>query len=243
MNKIYWKHRWNTIAFEIRFLFLVSFFLILIIEFGLSWFTAFNEFCYKFGQFVLKLSYSFTSASIFYFLVQHMPKERKRIKLHNLLSYKIHNIESQITILIKNLFGDKESSSIKEMSFIKCSNLLAKLIAENKINVSDIYIKGIYSNDEYFKITIINILKYCDEVLEYNEYLDTKVVHGISRIKSFCEIIMRLNIHHGGTLRKYDFDFYNIIQNKIELGKAISVYSKNYHSESKTLSLTFHKAK
>ncbi|KIA97765.1 hypothetical protein OA93_12315 [Flavobacterium sp. KMS] len=244
MKKIYWSNRWNTLADEIKFTFLISFSLIIIIEFGLGEFNAFNDFCYRFGQFILKLSYSFTAASIFYFLVQHMPKERKRIKLHGLLSYKIRNIEMQITYLIKDLLGDNELKTIKEISLIKCSNLLADLSVDKEINIDNMLIKGTYSNEEYFKLSIANTLNFCDEILEYNEYVDTKAIHRIAQIKSSCENITRLNIYHKtNNLRKYDFDFYNIIQHNLKLEEAIQSYSKNYYKESQALNTTYHKIK
>ncbi|GAA3776718.1 hypothetical protein GCM10022423_34970 [Flavobacterium ginsengiterrae] len=173
-----------------------------------------------------------------------MPKERKRIKLHGLLSYKIYNIESQINLLIKNLLGKNVLDKIEEISLFKCSNLLSVLLVDQLRSVDDIYTKGIYTNEKYFILSVTNLLNACDEVLEYNEYVDTKVVHRISRIKSTCEKILKLKIYHQNlNLRKYDYDFYNIIQDNLELRKAVQIYSKSYYKESNELNVTYHKGK
>ncbi|WP_433777739.1 hypothetical protein [Flavobacterium anhuiense] len=244
MDKIYWINRWKTLPKEIRIIFTISFPLIVFIELIFGQFTAYNYFWYSFGQFVLKLSYTCATTTIFYFLVQHLPKEKKRIKLHLLLSFKIGHIENQIQLLAKELFGDDEFKLIKQLTLIKCSKIFSTLETNATRTVNGFYIKGTFTNQEYFKASISNILQLCDEVLVFNDVLDSKIIHQVSRIKNYCENILRLNIYKDDyNLFLYHYDFFILIETSFQLQETLQEYSLNYYQESNKLNVVANKIK
>ena len=244
MDKIYWINRWKTLPKEIKIIFAISFPSIVFIELIFGQFIAYNYFCYSLGQFILKLGYTCTTTTIFYFLVQHLPKEKKRIKLHLLLTFKIGHIENQIQLLAKELFRDDEFKAIKEMSLIKCSKLFTSLLTNTTRTVDGFYIKGTFTNQEYFKASISNILQLCDEVLVFNDVINSEIIHKVSKIKNYCENILRLNVYKDDyNLFLYHYDFFILIQTALELKETLHTYSLNYYQESNKLNIVKHKIK
>jgi hypothetical protein len=244
MDKIYWANRWKTLPKEIKIIFLTSLPIIVFIELIFGQFIAYNHFCYSLGQFILKLSYTCTTTTIFYFLVQHLPKEKKRIKLHLLLTFKIHHIENQIKLLAKELFGDDEFKVIDKISIVKFSELFTALLSDQTRIVDYFYIKGTFANREYFKVSISNILQLCDEALVFNDVVDSEVIHKVSKIKNYCENILRLNVYHDDdNLFFYHYDFFIMVQTALELKEVLQAYSLNYYYESNKLNTVQHKIK
>lgn len=236
MDKIYWQNRWKTVPKEIKFIFITSLPLILLIELVFNQFEAVNSFFYSFGQLILKLSYTCTTTTIFYFLVQHLPKEKKRIKLHFLLTYKLTHIENQIILVAKELFGTKDSQMISEITQVECSELFRALISNETCTVDNLYIKGTFTKREYFKLSISNILQLCNEALVFNDVLDSIIIHKVSIIKNYCENILRLNVYRDDVnLFLYHYDFYHLIKSSIELQEAFQKYTLDYYHESNKL--------
>ena len=101
--KILWN-RLKTIKKEIGVLAIVALSSILIIEFWLNNYSANYKFQYQFGQFYLKLCYSYFSAFIFYFFVVHVPRERRKAKLWLYLNNKSASIINEIHHLIRLIY-------------------------------------------------------------------------------------------------------------------------------------------
>jgi hypothetical protein len=90
------KNRIGTLKKYIFYPALLCFFSILAIELFLNHIPAKSKFQYDLGQIYLKLCYSFTSAFLFYFLVVHLPKEKKKTKVYRFINNKTHQIGSEI---------------------------------------------------------------------------------------------------------------------------------------------------
>jgi hypothetical protein len=88
------KSRFNSIKKEVLFLAIIAISSVLLLDVFLKSFPALNLFMYNIGQVYTKLCYSYFSAFIFYLLVVHFPRERRRVKSFRFLSNNIYYSQS-----------------------------------------------------------------------------------------------------------------------------------------------------
>lgn len=79
----------NSTRKDLKIIFFMAFFLVLLIEMVLKNFEAPSQTFYRFGNIMLKLSYSIVASSIFLFINQQIPKEQKKLKTFIYLQYKV----------------------------------------------------------------------------------------------------------------------------------------------------------
>lgn len=96
--KIYWKN-FTFLRRELKYLFFIALFLVLIIELILTRFDEKFKNGYEIGQIILKLSYSYLSALLFYYLVVHYKRQDDKRKF-----YKFFNDELQKIFIAEGNF-------------------------------------------------------------------------------------------------------------------------------------------
>src|ERR1017187_7878839 len=109
------KSRLMSLRREVLFFDATALFSIFLVDIFLIRFQAFNRTMFYVGQVYIKLCYSYFSAFIFYFLVVHAPRERRRIKSFRFLSNKISVMYRDIYFLFPELFK-KPDLKINELT-------------------------------------------------------------------------------------------------------------------------------
>ena len=94
------RARFFGVRKELRILFLLSITSILSIELILKDIQVVYQYQYEIGVIYLKICYSFLASFLFYYLVVHLPKERKRVKGFRFIASKIVSINFTINDVI-----------------------------------------------------------------------------------------------------------------------------------------------
>lgn len=87
----------------IKVIFTVAFVSILLIELWLKRFPAVSQLIFSMGDIYLKLCYSLCAAIIFYFINQHLPREKRKLKSLILISNRLIKIHQEIYFLVLSL--------------------------------------------------------------------------------------------------------------------------------------------
>ena len=118
--KIYWKN-FIFLRTELKYLFFISLISVTVIELILSHFDEKFRNGYEIGQMILKLSYSYLSALLFYYLVVHFKRQNEKRKIYKILNDDIRFIFADEDTLYKELkkisltdFKKNDESEIKD---------------------------------------------------------------------------------------------------------------------------------
>lgn len=109
--------RFTSLRRDILFPAIAAIISVLLIELYLNTIPARNDLLYNLGQIYLKFCYSFSAAVLFYYVVVHLPLERKKAKLYRYIRNKVVSIDTEVNFLFNkisdtsNLSIDKRSSS------------------------------------------------------------------------------------------------------------------------------------
>lgn len=152
------------------FVFIISIFFI---ELKLKYIPAYNEIQYNLWQIYLKICYSFTAATLFYFIVVHLPREKRKLKSVRYINNKSANIAHEISSLLITI-GDRSGIALYTVKpnlqeYEKACGLINpqnKLWTINEPNV-------LFNNwFEYINFKGENIRKLISELFVLNDILD-----------------------------------------------------------------------
>jgi hypothetical protein len=154
--------RYFGIRKEVRYLFVVSFVGIIVIEFWFNKYYPIYPFQYDFGNVFLKLCYSYVSAFVFYFLIVYSPKERKRVKSFRFVNNKINRINNLIQGVIIVIFkaSDPTIEKLSETNFSEFQKYFDKV---NPVTSVEFHETGIILHKTYYEF-----LNYKMKILESN---------------------------------------------------------------------------
>lgn len=183
-----WKNRINALPKSILLLFLVTFISIVVIEFWLINIPALVNFFAIMGVVYLKICYSFFSAFIFYFLVVHIPKEKRKLKAFRLISNKVHTINSHVFNLINALFFRKLDR--KDIYEVKAENIIEACKKNNPNSAIQVtnydsasYEKITYNNwFDFFASTASSIKSIIKDILILNESVDAGLLEALTNL-------------------------------------------------------------
>ena len=96
----------STFPSDIKIFFYVASLSVLLIELVGKRFTAINHTFFILGDIWLKLCYSLCAAIIFYFINQHLPRQKRKLKSIPFLSAKLAGIHFEVVLLIQTLSKD-----------------------------------------------------------------------------------------------------------------------------------------
>ena len=148
------KSRILSVRKEVRSLAISS---ILLIELLFNHFQAYNKSFYELGVIYLKICYSYFSAFIFYLLVVHFPRERRRVKSFRFLSNNVTEISQES----RQLFGALFKKTVEEVLILTNEEieLQCKIIDPNSpIKVFDIFLYN-FEFPNYFEYLYYKIQK------------------------------------------------------------------------------------
>jgi hypothetical protein len=178
------KLRFIGLRKEIKFLFLLSVFSILIIEFGLGFKTD-NHFLNDIGKIWIKICYSYFSAFIFYYLVVYLPKERKRTSSYRYLNNKLLSINLIVNYIIITIFKEIDPTISNLINDIKEENIkeICKQINPNySININLIEFSEFNNHYEFFNFQTNKIKLLISELLILNDILDENTLRSLTNL-------------------------------------------------------------
>ncbi|NUY81742.1 hypothetical protein HUK80_12610 [Flavobacterium sp. MAH-1] len=184
------KSRIDGLRIELKILAIITFTSILLYEFWLNKIPAANSFFYDFGIVCLKLSYSYISAFIFYFLVVYAPKERKKVRALRFLNNKIHVMKNLTALMIQricdesgNPINNPDNLSLEEIKRY-CESISINHPIRN-IRTGEIVHPNMY---EYIQEKSQKIKTSLDQLISLHELLDDELFH---RFSNMSDIIAR----------------------------------------------------
>lgn len=225
-----------TIKKDVLILAITSFVIIVINEFFLKYLGLNNKFFTNLLQILVKLSYSYFSAFLFYFIIVHLPKERKKIAYH-FINSKIGFLNDEIgTMLSKILIDSKESSNNIKKDISKEDFLMLCQINENlKLIIID---NKVYRNrSEYAFYIIKEIYPKSHELLLYGDIIENDIFIALTDLNYFCNAFISLYSTHkfeknpldGDNLRStIGFDLYKLYILNNSLNASRNNFARKY---------------
>ncbi len=179
MNKIQflfrvWKNRILTLRKDVLYPALHFLCSIFFIELFSSYNSTNSNLQNNLWQIYLKICYSFTSATIFYFIVVHIPKERRKVKLYRYIKNKSAAIHLEVRSLIQTVNQVAGTSLNTESSLEDFEDALIKIVPKQK--VTSMVDSGMLFNDwyEYLDFRGNKIKNNIRELLQLNESIDAE---------------------------------------------------------------------
>ncbi|WP_034923212.1 hypothetical protein [Gillisia sp. CAL575] len=227
------KNRIGSIRKDLFLLLIISVITIIIIEFWLINIPASNDFFYHLGQINLKLSYSYFSAFIFYFLVIHSPKEKRKAKSFRQLNNKILAIDYELRDIITTAldaanykYKDKLNFSVKKLSKEDFKQACKKVNPQNPIK-SNIHYPPFSDWFEFLTFKGKEIKKLINEILLINDSIDSEVLELITFVDDETSRFIYERKKFGNTdLENLSVSIYTTSE---EVNELISVFRKKYN--------------
>jgi hypothetical protein len=214
----------------------VSLVSILAIELCFKNFEAPLKLFFTIGNIILNVCYSTLAASIFFYVNQHIPKEKKIVKttkyvttrmLH--IHYEIQSLQRILNLSIRFKYEDLS----KEINF-RCSEINPNLSIKNN-NDSEQVFNNWY---EYLEYKTTKFIKYVDDILPFNEGMNDDLLESLLNLKDSVRLIqykLEENPKNQKNLTFLSNEFENLFENHLKSNKIIRVNYKQYLDESDEL--------
>ena len=223
-------NRIKSLKPEIKWVFVVAFASILIIELVLKNWPAKNDTIFHIGDIYVKICFSIVAATIFYFLNQHLPREDKKVKSAMFFNNKVKIMASEIEKILKTL----------GCSHYKIEEITRKTITEKsratdpKNQIKSAGGKVLHENwKEYLDIQLASIKSLNSKLLSLYDLLDNKMLENVLSIANALHFLEMLqgNILEKETLNDSGDFLKMMVDSQRELNKSI-VKLKPYLEES-----------
>lgn len=231
------KFRIKGLRKDIKYLLITSILIVLSIELFFNKIEA-DFFTYQFelGIIFLKLSYSYISSFIFYYIVVYLPKERKRIKIYRFLNNQIIFINENVLDIIEhlnkgNIIGKKKN--IKEADIVllcKKTNPKVQITIERNHTLT---FTNYYDFQNYKTKKIMETIK---NILCLHDVLDDKLLYFMTNIYAIINnrlfTIDLMNIPHNSDIEFLSHTLYELYLQSDEMKNYfIEEFSQNYDYE------------
>jgi hypothetical protein len=225
----------------IKIIFIVAFGSILLIELLLKRFPAKAPWIFSMGDIYLKLCYSLCAAIVFYFINQHLPKEKRKLKSLILVSNRLVKIHQEIYFLVLSLNVNMEQQNF--------SNVKRKMINDacSKINPND---SVIATHDsvipfldwyEYFNYKEEKIRSLIKDLSTLNDLIDSTAMYYIYNIDQALGSLSKGRQRYSNTdLLFWSSDIWTLM---IDSEAALKNRGKNWHNREREHSKNFIKNK
>jgi len=238
-NKTYIKFsRFITFNKWLTFICIISIFSIFFIELIPKRDGLLNNLC----QIYLKLCYSFFSASIFYFIVVHIPRERRKVKSFIFINNKYASIDDELDLLIRAISKNSGISlDLRKPKLEDYKNALIKITPQNivlPILESNIPVNNWW---EYFCYKGEIIRKLIFDLLVLNEIFDLRFFQLLTFIESEISnhLIFTKLIPDNTSLKGWERSICSIIEYNNEIldiiTKKMNLYSLEHTKEYREL--------
>jgi len=151
------------------------------------WFNNYSEIfqgANKIGQFISKLSISYISAFIFYFIVVHIKNEKDKENINEYVGYKVYDILTSAHLFIQPFLQiENKKASFDDLEIIKLHTLLASIIRDSKDAPYIVNDKNGTWLDwwEYLKESTFK--SFAHIYVRYN-HIDTKLIKILTRMEN-----------------------------------------------------------
>jgi hypothetical protein len=229
-------NRIKTLRKDVLFFGTISIISILLTELLLKYIPSFSRLHYDIGQVYIKFCYSFTSALLFYFIVVHLPREKRKLKSYRYINNKIARIDHELRILI-SLISSASDFKIepKSLTIQELENACKKINPQNKVY------SPIESNEsfatwfDYLNFKGKRIKKEIQELFVLNETLDTELFEYLTFLDDEISNTMNFERQRFGntdlsTWSKTIFELLKNCEDALEsMRKRYYRYAKEYH--------------
>ena len=201
---------------------------VLIIEFILKEYHAYNINTYKIGVIYLNISYSFVSATFFYFIIVHLPNEDRKSKSYRYINNKSMLIVNEIESLVRNITNEKNMNSLTiEQLRESCESI--------RVNKQVIYKNTLFVNwFDFFEFKKERIKKLIGELFLINDVLSNNLIRSLTLIDDvitshldFSKISKKDEV----SLESYSYELYELKENSDKLLKVLRNGYKKYFNE------------
>lgn len=211
---------------------ILSITIILSIEFWLNGIPAWSKFTYDFGVVVLKLSYSFFSAFIFYLLVVHLPKEKRKVKSYRILYNTISLIHTDMYLLLNSLTKNISILKIDNVTREEFMSYCELLNGDEQVPIDNINLQLHFNKvkitfNEYINFVIIKTRNAIQQILILNEIIDPEISENLTQIQDL------INVHFNSDNKPLVHLSYGLFQLYSEEKELIKKFDKNYQRYSK----------
>ncbi len=182
------KFRHRTVNQAVKRLFYGSALSIIIIEFFFKRWAAPNDVIYRVCDFFLKLFYSFTASTIFFFVNQHLPKEAKRLKTISIVNGQLSIIASEISLMLSAIGITYEQIGKREITFNLINSISANKEAGDVCAVFESNIK-FNSWNEYFKFKGERLELHLKTMMTIHELVDNDILQELFHLTSPIEVL------------------------------------------------------
>ncbi|WP_143394601.1 hypothetical protein [Flavobacterium branchiophilum] len=222
---------------DIKYILCIALIIVISTELCLNKINAiFFKYQYEIGLILLKLSFSYISSFIFYYIVVYLPKKRKRIKTYRFLNNQIMRIKYHVLDIIYHLnkdgIIDKEKDFIEEDIELLCKNINPK----NEFKIISHYtitFNNYYDFQNYKTSKIKEIIR---ELFYFHDVIDDKLLYFLTNINDVINqnyfSIEPIDIPYNPNiefLSRYLFELYLYSNDMVNY--FINEFSRNYGYE------------
>ncbi len=225
------KARFSSLRREVLFLGGTAFLSIIMLDFLLKKFPAINRTMYDFGQVYIKLCYSYFSAFIFYLLVVHFPRERRRLKSFRFLSNKISHLYRDKDLLFSSLFklSHEEFEKLNRNEIVELSK---KIDPRQQINAKKDILSPLpttfQNHYQYINFMSQKMKENIYSLLSLGDVVDNDLIYSLTCIDdtltfhfTFEQVIWgNTTLEHKG---------FSIAELNLEIKELSSKFNKNYN--------------
>ena len=231
MDFKFWKHCFSTLRKDLKILFFISLFSILIIDFWLINVNEFFPYGATLGSIYYKICFAYITAFIFYFLNIHLQSERNKIKNFKYINNKCGSIYETTRSLLASLRFANNLTPYQNgnptLSEENLNNLCKGVNPRNNFLLYLPYNKQFHQWTECIDFIDKEIKSKIAELLLVRDTLDSEIVVIFSDIDDYLD---RLNISKGANLGNLDIthDSHCIYGLYISTKKLLNIVEKKY---------------
>lgn len=225
--------RIKSLPREIYLLFSISIILILIIELGLKNIEAPIKLFFTIGNIVLNVCFSIVAATIFYYLIQHVPKEEKIVMSSRYITNRLMHFHYEIQYLQKILnlsIRFKTEDLSKEIEY-RCSQINPNEEITNNNDSNQIF--GNWY--DYLDFKTKKFINYLDDILPFYDGMNNDLLESLLNLKdSVRSIQFKLEEcpRKSNNLSFLSTELDSLFENHLKSNRIIRVNYKHYWDES-----------
>ena len=225
--------RIKKIPKEISCIFFSSIFLILVIELWLKNIETPIKLFFTIGNIVLNVCYSIIAASIFFFVNQHLPKEKKIVKTSRYITNRMMHFHYEIQSL-QSILKLKIRFKLEDLSG-KIESCCSQINPNEKIKDTSYSNQSFKNWYDYLEFKTAKFIKYLDDILPFYEGMNNDLLESLLNLKDSVRLIqykLEENPRNFKDLSYLSKEFENLFENHLKSNKIIRVNYKHYWDES-----------
>jgi hypothetical protein len=170
---------------------------------------------------------TYITGTFFYFLIEMLPKTKKKIAIYTSVGNAMHFIRARIDCLVNEI---GKASPNQEQEFNLTKELFSKHC--NTIDLDSQVVKVWFYPDLTFRQFVVKICDdvkaTCDEILSFQDVFDERWASSLTKINGLCSSIVKsLEIRYKKP-QVNDYYILGLYTERLNLDKLMSRYSKDF---------------